>query len=180
MGKSLQDQLLKAGLVDSNQVKKAKAEKRKHAKQERNSKAESLDIGKLAIEKQRLEKSERDRQLNRDRSANAQRKEINAQIKCLVEKNREPQDDNGIAYNFEDFNKLRRVYISDSIRKKIISGQLAIIKYKKRYEVVPMEIAQKIADRDATAVIKINAKSTLNNDENDPYSEYQIPDDLIW
>ncbi len=180
MGKSLQDQLLKAGLIDSNQVKKANAEKRKKAKKQRHSKAEPTDGSTLSITQQRLEKSERDRQLNRDRTANAQRKEIDAQIKQLVENNQEPQDDNGIAYNFEDNNKLRRVYVSDSIRKKIISGQLAIIKYKKRYEVIPIEIARKIADRDATAVVKINDKSTSSNDENDPYSEYQIPDDLIW
>lgn len=180
MGKSIQDQLLKAGLVDSSQVKKANAEKRKKAKRRRHSKAESADDSTLTIEKQRLEKSERDRQLNRERSAQAQRKEIDAQIKQLVKKNQEPQDDDGIAYNFEDNKKLRRVYVPDSTRKKIISGQLAIIKYSKRYAVVPMEIARKIADRDPTAVVKINDKPTLINDENDPYSDHQIPDDLIW
>lgn len=180
MAKSLQDQLLKAGLVDSNQVKKANAEKRKKAKRQRHSKSESTDDSALTIKQQRLDKSKRDRQLNRDRSANAQRKEINAQIKQLVEKNWEPQDDNGIAYNFEDNNILRRIYVSDAIRNKIIIGQLVIIKYRKRYQVVPMEIARKIADRDPTAVVKINDKPTLNNNENDPYSEYQVPDDLIW
>ena len=180
MSKSLQEQLFDAGLVDSKQVKKANIEKRKKAKRERNGDPHSANTPALIVKQQRLEKSERDRKLNRERMANAQRIEVAAQIKLLVEKNRESQDDNGIAYNFEDNNKLRRIYVSDTTRKKIISGQLAIVKYKQRYEIVPAEVARKIEERDSDCLIKINDRPAPSNGDNDPYSAYPVPDDLIW
>ncbi len=181
MAKSLQDQLLQAGLVDSKQLKKANTEKRQKAKQQRNQKAGSTNGNSAArINQKRLEKSEHDRQLNLERTANAKRKELNAQIKQLLLKNREPQDDNGVAYNFEHDNKLRRVYVSEPIRKKIINGQLAIVKYKKHYEIVGFEIARKIADRNPSVWIKINDPGSPTPTADDPYSNYQVPDDLIW
>ena len=181
MAKSLQDQLLKAGLIDSKQLKKANTEKRQKAKQQRNQKAGTANGNAAArINQKRLEKSQNDRQLNLERTANAKRKELNAQIKQLLTKNREPQDDNGIAYNFEQDNKLRRVYVAEPIRKKIINGQLAIVKYKKRYEIVGIEIARKIKDRDPSVWIKINDPGAPSPNNDDAYSNYQVPDDLIW
>ncbi len=181
MANSLQDQLLQAGLVDSKRIKKANTEKRKKAKQQRGKKTESIaNSTTTQINQKRLEKSEHDRQLNRERSAHAKRKELNAQIRQLLEKNREPHDDNGVAYNFEQDNKLRRVYVSEPVRKKIINGQLAIIKYRKHYEIVPAEIARKIAERDSSIWTKFNDAVTSNVDDNDPYSDYPVPDDLVW
>lgn len=181
MANSLQDQLLRAGLVDSKQIKKANTEKRKKAKQQRGKKTESTaDSAAMQINRKRLEKSQRDRQLNRERSANAKRKELNAQIRQLLEKNRQPQDDNGVAYNFEHDNKLRRVYVSDPVRKKIINGQLAIVKHNKRYEIVPADVARKIVERHPDIWTKFNDAIPCKTDENDPYSNYSVPDDLVW
>mgnify|MGYP006210272989 CR=1 FL=1 len=64
---SLQDQLLKAGLVDKKQVKQVNKEKRKQTNVARRSSEEVVDEVKQQAEQARLEKVQRDRELNRQR-----------------------------------------------------------------------------------------------------------------
>jgi uncharacterized protein YaiL (DUF2058 family) len=80
---SLQDQLLKAGLIDTKKAKQANKEKRKETNVARRSNEEVVDEVKQSAEQARLEKVERDRELNRQRDLELQQKAIAAQIKQL-------------------------------------------------------------------------------------------------
>ena len=46
-------------------------------------------------------------------------------------------------------------------------------------ELVPRVIADKIAERDASLVVRVN-KPVTAVDEDDPYAAFKIPDDLMW
>ncbi|MCK4706235.1 MAG: DUF2058 family protein [Gammaproteobacteria bacterium] len=48
-----------------------------------------------------------------------------------------------------------------------------------QYELIPKAIAEKIQQRNEKRVILFEAEQ-LQVDENDPYAEHQIPDDLMW
>ena len=67
------------------------------------------------------------------------------------------------------------------MRDLIIKGRLAVVKFGAGYEVVATEVAKKIADRDAAIVI-VNYQQSFETVavEDDPYANYQIPDDLMW
>ena len=45
---------------------------------------------------------------------------------------------------------------------------------------MPAPVARKIAERDAAAVIELNDSNKSASAEDDPYADYQVPDDLIW
>ena len=60
------------------------------------------------------------------------------------------------------------------------SGRLAIAKLDERYELVPMAVAEKIKQRDEQCIILREHNEKQEVDENDPYADYQIPDDLMW
>ena len=66
MSNSLQNQLLKMGLVDEKKVKQAKKEKHKQAKQQ-GKKAVVVDEAKRLAQQVAAQKAERDRELNRQR-----------------------------------------------------------------------------------------------------------------
>jgi uncharacterized protein YaiL (DUF2058 family) len=86
-----------------------------------------------------------------------------------------------LAYHFNDNNKIKTLYVSEAMREQVIRGRLAIVKLGDSYEVVSSEVAKKISLRDAASVIVHNepiANAVDNKD--DPYAEYQIPDDLMW
>ncbi|AWF82080.1 DUF2058 domain-containing protein [Microbulbifer sp. A4B17] len=175
---SLQDQLLQAGLVDKKKAKQISKDKRKQQKVANKSSQPQVDETKLAAQKTRAEKAARDRALNAERDAAAQQKAIAAQIKQLVEKNRQPYSGE-TTYNFTFEKKIKTIYVNDELRDHLIAGRLMIVVQGGRFELVPRVIAEKIAERNADIVIK-PAESTAVVDEDDPYADFQIPDDLMW
>ena len=181
MANSLQDQLLKAGVINKQKASKVNAEKRKKAKQSRQTKTSDVDENKLAVQQTHAAKAEKDRQLNQQRQQQLEQKAINAQIRQLIISNRQPQADSETAYNFSDNNIVKKIYISETLRAQIGNGQLAIVKLDGRYEVVPAIVARKISERSQDHVVVLN-DSTNTDDvvENDAYADYQIPDDLMW
>ena len=49
------------------------------------------------------------------------------------------------------------------------------------YEVVPEPVARKIMERDEAAVVVLHERQQqAEQDEDDPYAGYEIPDDLMW
>ncbi len=177
---SLQEQLLKSGLVSASKAKSVKSDKRKQTQQQRKNKVEVVDEAKELAQKAQAEKIERDRELNQLRQRQEEQKQLAAQIKQIIELNRLPVDPEGMAYNFTDDNKVKRLYVSGTMRDQIVEGRLAIVKLGANYEVVGAEAARKILSRDAASVIVFNEPNKTTDVADDPYAAYQVPDDLIW
>lgn len=177
---SLQEQLLKSGLVSAAKAKTIKSDKRKQTQQQRHNKVEVVDEAKELAQKAQAEKIERDRELNQLRQQQEEQKQLAAQIKQIIELNRLPRDTEGLAYNFTDNNKVKRLYVSEAMRDQIAQGRLAIVKLGTDYEVVGSEAARKILQRDAPSVIVFNESNKTTDVVDDAYAEYQVPDDLIW
>ncbi|QEY13415.1 MULTISPECIES: DUF2058 domain-containing protein [unclassified Cellvibrio] len=179
---SLQDQLLKAGLIDAKKAKQANKEKRKETNVARRSSEEVVDEVKQSAEQARLEKIERDRELNRQRDLELQQKAIAAQIKQLIENHRQSKGaGNGdVEYNFTDGKLIKKMRVSPLVLEQIARGLLAVVKLGEGYELVPRIVADKIAQRDDKFVVVANTKQDNKVDEDDPYKDYVIPDDLMW
>ena len=178
---SLQEQLLKSGLVSSAQAKSAKSDKRKQTEQQRKNNVVVVDEAKELVKKAQVEKAERDRELNQLIKQQEEQKQLIAQVKQLIEINKQPKDPDGLAYHFNYDNKVKTLYVSKAMREHIISGRLAIVKLGDSYEVVASETAKKISLRDPASVIVHNGQGTDVVDiKDDPYADYQIPDDLMW
>ena len=185
MALSLQEQLLKAGLTDKKKAQQVKREKHKKAKQQQKHKIVEVDENKLAAEKARQEKLEKDRQLNMQSKLEAEKKAIAAQIKQLIDLNKQPKDNGDIACNFTDGTVIKRIYVNQATQNRISAGKLAIVKNQQRYEIVPMPVADKIAQRDESVIMyradKVEETNTqTSSEEDDWYADYEIPDDLMW
>lgn len=178
MGNSLQDQLLKAGLVSDKQVKQVNKDQRKSKKQQRKNKQATVDETAVLAQQAKAEKAERDKRLNEKREAEAKRKELLAQIRLLIVKNRQPREEGDVAYQFVDNKKVKKIYVSEALHSQLIGGQVAIAKLGERYEIVPRAVAEKIAERDSGFVIL--PSKTEQSDDDDYYADFQVPDDLMW
>ena len=177
---SLQEQLLKSGLVSSAQAKSAKSDKHKQTQQQRKNNVTVVDEAKELVKKAQAEKAERDRELNQLIKQQEEQKHLIAQVKQLIEINKLPKDADGLAFHFNDNNKIKTLYVSETMREQIIRGRMAIVKLGESYEVVSAEVAKKISLRDAASVIVHNETCASVVDKDDPYADYQIPDDLMW
>ena len=178
MAKSLADQLLKAGLVDKKKVKQVQQAKRKQAKKAHKTNAE-LDNNEARLERERQAKAEHDRQLNLQAKALADQKAQQAQIADLINQHKITIGGD-LRFNFIDrrVNKIKHFFISQELQHQLAKGQLAICATASQYAVVPIAIAAKIAERDASALI-FQTENTVEDDA-DPYKDFQIPDDLMW
>mgnify|MGYP001545199746 CR=1 FL=1 len=178
---SLKDQLLKAGAVDKKKAKQIHHEsKNKKNKQAKQKEAEQR---RKEIAQKEQEQKQRAQELNKIKNEEAQQKAILAQIDQLIEVNKQKKvEDNfeEIAYSFTDGTKIKQVYVSAKIQQHLSSGLLVIAKFGEGYELIPAKVAEKIEQRDAEVIIKTADDTSSTVDENDPYADYQIPDDLMW
>jgi uncharacterized protein YaiL (DUF2058 family) len=189
MALSLQEQLLKAGLADKKKAKQVRQQKHKQAKAQQRHKVVETNEAKLAAEKVAEEKKEKDRKLNQKNKQEAEKKAVLAQIKQLIEVNKQPRfagkrGDEEVVCNFTDGTVIKRMYVSPATQKQISQGKLAIVKLNEGYELVPMPVANKIAERDDSSVVyradNISEADQKSSEQDDWYADYDIPDDLNW
>lgn len=184
MAGSLQDQLLKAGLTDKKKARQVKKDKHKQVKHQQKHKVAVTNENKLAAEQALAEKKAKDQALNQAAKAEAEQKAIAAQVKQLIELNKQSKGKGEVACNFTDGTVIKRIYVTDKVQQHISLGKLAIVRFADGYELVPMPVADKIAERDAETVVyrvdEVAEATPTNSEEDDWYADYQIPDDLSW
>lgn len=176
---SLQDQLLQAGIVDQKKAKKIKQEKRKQAKQLPKGAAPANE-SKAQARKSLMDKAERDRQRSKLQQGVADRKAIHAQVVQLIKVNTINREGGESAYQFTDEKKIKKIYVTNALHGELSRGQLAIAKLDGAYVLVPRQIAEKIQQREDRVIILLNNNEKTEIDADDPYADYQIPDDLMW
>ncbi|ELR66857.1 Nucleoprotein/polynucleotide-associated enzyme [Photobacterium marinum] len=169
---TLQEQMLKAGLIDKKKMKKAG----KSSKKSRTIAKEA----KAAVEEKRAAQVAQDQELNRQKQAEAEKKAIASQVKQLIEMNKIEIKDGEIGYNFTDGTLVKKIYVDKKTQDQLISGVLAIARYLEGYAIVPGVVADKISQRDEESIVLNNTVSEDTVDEDDPYADFKIPDDLMW
>lgn len=178
MGNSLQDQLLKAGLVDKQQVKQVRSSKRKKGKQA-GGKDRPGDEDRRRAQQAAAEKARRDSELNRQRQEEARRRAEANELRQLIHSNRIPRGEGDVAYSFLDADSIKRIYVTAEQQGRLAKGGLAVVRQDTGYELVVPDIAERVRARDESLVIVFN-KPGGESDESDEYADYKVPDDLMW
>jgi uncharacterized protein YaiL (DUF2058 family) len=189
---SLQEQLKKSGLVDdkkAKQLRRAKFKEEKLTRQggvnkgKKKNKNSQADERKRELDRIKSEQIAKDRQLNQEKNARAQRNAINAQIRQLIEVNAIAQGGAGQAgekkYSFADANKIKHLWISQQQVDQLSQGSIVIVRQSEKYALVPAMVADKIVQRNPEAIV-FRAEKSTSSTADDPYADYQIPDDLDW
>lgn len=189
---SLQEQLLKAGIADKKQAIKAEKDKRKQAAER---KAQTKQLGKkkaklasvaerqaeeAANRKILADKAERDRQLNMQKNEVAAAKALRAQIIQLVDMNRIKTGDSTTPYQFTDGKQIKKIHVTPKLVNELERGLLAIAKLGENYSLVPAAVADKIKQRDESVIVSHHLKKANEVAADDPYADYEIPDDFDW
>lgn len=187
MSLSLRDQLLQAGLLDPKKAQQQQqlTREQRHQRREQGKKAPSgPDPRVVAQQKAAAEKAARDAELNRKLLDKQEQKARRAQVKQLIEQHRVPKIvESDELYNFVDNKRVRRLPVDRPMREKLIAGTLVIVRCDGRYEIVPADIAARIVERDPHAGLKVTPESSGSSapaDEDDPYRDHKVPDDLMW
>lgn len=175
---TLQEQMLKAGLVSSKKVAKVQRTAKKSRVQAREARE--------AVEENKKAQLERDKLLSEQQKQAVLSKEYKAQVKQLIEMNRVMPGRGDISFNFTDGSIIKKITVDKLTQTQLINGRLAIARLATQsngdseYAIIPAVVAEKIAQRDASSIILHSALSQEVQDEDDPYADFKIPDDLMW
>lgn len=175
---TLQEQMLKAGLVTSKKMAKVQRTAKKSRVQAREARE--------AVEENKKAQLERDKQLSEQQKQAALSKEYKAQVKQLIEMNKIDISKGDIGFNFTDNNLIKKLYVDKLTQSQLINGRLAIARLvvdgssEAGYAIIPASVADKIAQRDADSIVLNSALSQEEQDEEDPYANFKVPDDLMW
>lgn len=175
----LQDQLLKAGLVNKAKVDQVAREQSK----QRQGKAPSAPSAEqIEAQRAQAERAERDRALAAERNAQARANEQRAQVRQIVEAHKVPRSGE-ITYRFTDGERIASVLVDARLRAQLASGALVVVRHGEGYELVPRAAAEKIRERVAECIVLDHGHtqtSTAADEDDEYYRQFPVPDDLIW
>ena len=186
MSKSLRDQLMKAGLATKQQALKAKtSNKKKKKKAAKEGVLTDAELHRQTLIKKQQEQAERDRELNRKIEDERQKKAIEAQVHQLIMNNTMTRDQGDVGFNFVFNNKVKKIYVSETMQQQLSRGLLAIAVQDDKFKIIPTPVAKKIAERIPEIIVLQNTNQPDEKDkkaesEEDWYTDYEIPDDLMW
>lgn len=179
MGNSLQDQLLNAGLVSKHRANETRSDKRKAGKKAGKHGPAINDETRRAAEAARAQKARKDRELNQQRQEAAAQRARQNEIRQLIHSHRVVREPGDVAYNFTDGSAVKRLHMNKTLHAQIVDGRLAIVRQDTFYELVPAQIAERLLARDESLVLVWN-QPVQAPDPDDPYADFQVPDDLMW
>jgi uncharacterized protein YaiL (DUF2058 family) len=119
--KSLQDQLIKAGLGNKQQARQIN-----HAKKKNKGKG-APEVTESLAAAQRAAQQEKDRQRNLDIQIAAEEKAKLVQIIQLIESNKITPPTRGLPYYYVFNNKIRKCKVDDKMRIRLAYGQIGIV-----------------------------------------------------
>jgi hypothetical protein len=181
---SLQDQLLKAGLTTKQKTRQANSAKRKKNKQQRSGVEHSACLQEQVKENLLLSKADKqakDNALNNTKKHALANKEQQLRIKQILEHHQLTNVNGDTEYNYSFNNKVKKLVLDPLTHKALVNGRLAVCGFNDTSYLITSETATKIAELDETLILVKNEKIADEQlDQEDPYADYQIPDDLMW
>ena len=180
MSDSLQDQLLKAGLISKGKAKLDKQNNRKKKRRQRQQGGASDNAVAASVQAKRKAQQERDKALNREREQAKARKALRVQMRQLLRSNRVNDKKAEERYNFAIGERLKSIYVTREQRQSLMQGKLAVIVFGDSSYLVPLAVVDKARALDAEVKVHINQPEEQAAADDDPYADYKVPDDLMW
>jgi uncharacterized protein YaiL (DUF2058 family) len=113
-------------------------------------------------------------------NAQAERRALEREIVQIIKANRHPHNDGDEVFNFVDGRKIGRIYCTAETGNRLTAGELAIVRLRTRYAVVPTATAAGIAAKAPEFVLVANPQAAAPEAVDPAYAEHPIPDDLRW
>ncbi len=181
---SLQDQLLKAGLTTKQKTRQANVDKRKKNKQKRSGVQHGASLQEQVqqdLAKAKTDKQTKDNTLNELKQQQLADKEQFLRIKQILTHHQIKNVGGDNDYNYTFDTTIKKLPLDAVTHKALVNGRLALYGLDNVTYLVTRETAEKLSELDNSIVLVQNDKARDEKvDVNDPYADYQIPDDLMW
>lgn len=177
MAESLQDQLRALGLAKKDSGGKRRGSTRKKAGKTVRAKKKSPG-GEISLDKawqlrdreahQRAERKRRQKQ-----EEGRKRREVNRQIKAIVEAKRLNAQDADVARNFMFRGRIRKVYVTAEQNRALSGGEMGLAYLTGGYHLLDAETVEAVRAIAADHVVDLDSDSGEEE-------EFPVPDDITW
>jgi len=177
---SLQEQLLKSGLASEDQLKKPKPKKKPAGKNHR-----SRPNNTKKTTQSDSSKSKPSTQLasNKPEEPKTLGKALRTEIKQLLKSNKLNDKTGELPYNYVINNQVKRFYVNADQQKGLQEGKLVIVNWNTISYLITTETEVELRKLHPTievASVASESEAKPQKDDNDPYADYEIPDDITW
>ena len=204
MSDSLQQQLIRAGLVTQERAEalnkpkpKRAPNKRPNPKGAKTSANANATPGKKGPPRDRKTTAKRPAQSNHAKKAakaaelEAQaeveltaKRELKAKIKTLIEENSVTEFTGELTFNYVVGERIRQLFVTQEFLDKVSAGELAITRLNRQTHLVTPDVAEQLIALNPQWLVVVNDPSkeqpVMAAAEDDPYAGYKVPDDLHW
>ena len=208
MSDSLQQQLIRAGLVTQERAEALNKPKPKRAPNKRPNPKGAKDgtkgsananaaPGKKGPPRERKNTGKRPAQSNHAKKAakaaelEAQaeveltaKRELKAKIKTLIEESSVTEFTGELTFSYVVGERIRQLFVTQEYLDKISKGELAITRLNRQTHLVTPEVAEQLIGLNPQWLVVVNDPSQeqpkITGSEDDPYADYKVPDDLHW
>ena len=181
---SLQEQLLKAGLTTKQKARQANTDKRKKNKQKRSGAKVETSLQeqvKQDLAKAKQEKVNKDQALNDEKKKQLAEKELHHRILQILKSHQIQAEQGEAVYNYSFNGVIKKLELDNKTHQSLVDGRLALCGLDETTYIVTRETAEKVASlAPEVLLVKNDRVEDDTPDEDDPYAQYQIPDDLMW
>jgi len=164
MGLSIQEQLLKAGLVDKKQIKKADHERRVKDKKKRKIGDSFEDRDKLRLQQEQEERSRLDQKLNAERNQQVQIKADLAAAQQLIAANRLPLEEGDVVYHYVFAGQIKRISVKSDIADKLAEGRMGLARVNNDLVLLSADTVKKVIQRDENAILAYNDPDQIEDE----------------
>jgi len=181
MAGSLQDQLKKSGLVSKKKSQQLKVEKRKKIKTQNKGQKSNNEIAEK-VKQVELQKKQDDQLRNQQQQLQVKQNEEKARIKQIIEQSKIKEYDGDTPFNFQFNNKIKTLYLNKENYDALVAGSIGLCQIDNVIFILPKATVNKINTINSIYVVlhQEKPKTTSETASDDPYADYEIPDDLMW
>ncbi|TEW52934.1 DUF2058 domain-containing protein [Psychromonas algicola] len=179
---SLQEQLMNSGLINKQKAKQAQTEKRRQAKQKKKKGTViASDIQVAVQEKAELQK-QKDLAKNQQTQEQLAIRAAHGKLIQMIAQHCEKDYQGELDYHFTYDNKVKRIAVTSTIQQGLIKGHFAICVLNDEFYLINKEAAEKLRAIDESVLVALHdqTENKPEDDQDDPYAEFAVPDDLMW
>jgi len=178
---SLQEQLMKSGLINKQKAQQVQTDKRRKAKQKKKKGSVEVSDMQISLNDQKQQNKQQDLDKNKKTQAELAKRAAHGKLIQMIAQHCEKNYQGEIDYHFTCNNKVKRIAVDSETQKGLIRGDLAICVLNEAFYLINKEAAAILAEIDPSVLVALHdKKETLKAAEDDPYADFAIPDDLIW
>jgi len=190
MARSLRDELLKAGLVTSEQASRAERASRPPSKPARN-RGTTKPRGGAGRGSARRASGGDPRETSERRPTapvppptpdpEERVRQLNLEIRRILDTDAEKiEAETDTPFHFPRGERLKRLYVGEDQRRRLASGELAIVGFRGRHHLVPRPSGERVRELRPEVFVFIAGSDDGADEVEEGYEAYEVPDELLW